>query len=304
MVTYNQDKYIALSIESVLMQKTNFPFRLVIGEDCSTDNTRLICLEYATKFPDKIKLLSHNTNLGLVKNYQSVFKECTAKYLAILEGDDYWTDPHKLQKQYDILEKNDNIGLVYAHYSTLTDGKLRNFVFPPHAKLQGRIYDELITGNYIGPLTVCLRKSLVDAHLDFENMINENYLTIDYVIWLELAQHSDFVYLNEPVAVYRKEKGSVSIPKEFEKFEKFTETIFKILKYFAHKYPTRQELLSVTYNALYYDLMLKSIHYSAYDKVNYYNALCKPQGLIQHIRYYAAKYPVTIQMGKFLKFFN
>src|SRR5664279_2965814 len=93
MVTYNHEKYIAQSIESVLMQKTTFPFKLFIGEDCSTDNTRSICLEYFKQEPEKIELYLNEKNIGAIKNSHQIYKACyysNAKYVAMLEGDDCW----------------------------------------------------------------------------------------------------------------------------------------------------------------------------------------------------------------------
>jgi len=104
-ITYNHEPYIAEAIEGVLMQKCSFPIELVIGEDCSTDNTRKICEEYANK-SELIKLLPTETNLGMMPNFIRTLQSCTGKYIAMCEGDDYWTDPLKLQKQVDFLEAN------------------------------------------------------------------------------------------------------------------------------------------------------------------------------------------------------
>ena len=99
MITYNHEPFIAEAIESVLMQQTAFDFELVIGEDCSTDNTRDVVNAYATKLPETIKPLLHARNLGMLRNFATVYHACQGQYIAILEGDDYWTDSCKLQKQ-------------------------------------------------------------------------------------------------------------------------------------------------------------------------------------------------------------
>src|ERR1017187_10207934 len=89
MITYNHEKYIAQAIESVLMQKTNFPFELVIGEDCSTDGTGAIVAEYSRKYPEIIRAHLRERNLGALENFRALFRACRGKYLALLEGDDY-----------------------------------------------------------------------------------------------------------------------------------------------------------------------------------------------------------------------
>ena len=106
MATYNHEKYICQAIEGVLMQKTSFSYRLYIGEDCSTDNTKALCFAYAEKFMDKIEIIctEQNDYRQNCRNIWKASKVSGAKYIAVCDGDDYWTDPYKLQKQVDFLE--------------------------------------------------------------------------------------------------------------------------------------------------------------------------------------------------------
>ncbi|MCR4890730.1 MAG: glycosyltransferase [Lachnospiraceae bacterium] len=106
-ITYNHEPYLRESLDSVLMQQTDFPFEIVVGEDCSTDGTRDILREYAGKYPGKFRLLFRKKNLGRTTlNVYLTAMACRGKYLAFLEGDDYWTDPKKLQKQVDFLDSH------------------------------------------------------------------------------------------------------------------------------------------------------------------------------------------------------
>jgi len=111
-MVYNHERFITDAIDSFLMQKCNFDFEIVIGEDCSIDNSKKLLLDYQNKFPGKFKLLLHKNNIGAQNNQNEVFKNCTGKYIAMCEGDDYWTDPNKLQKQVDFLEQNPLFSLV------------------------------------------------------------------------------------------------------------------------------------------------------------------------------------------------
>lgn len=119
MITYNQEDYISEAIEGVLMQKTTFPVQLVIGEDFSTDATRSICAEYQKKYPDSIRLLNNASNLGMIGNLKETILSCTGNYIAFCEGDDYWTDPYKLQKQVDFLEANSEFAFCCHRYKRL-----------------------------------------------------------------------------------------------------------------------------------------------------------------------------------------
>lgn len=115
MITYNHEPYIRQAIEGVLMQKTDFEYELVIGEDCSQDRTREICLEYQKKFPDKIRVLwwyENVTNLG--GNARRVSAHCRGDFIAFCEGDDYWIDPMKLQKQVEAMRRHPSAGICFC----------------------------------------------------------------------------------------------------------------------------------------------------------------------------------------------
>jgi len=124
-ITFNHEKYISKSIDSFLSQVTNFEFEILIGEDCSTDNTRKIVEEYVYKFPNKIKLITSNKNVGMIKNFERVKENSKGKYIAICEGDDYWTDPYKLQKQVNFMEENPECSMCY-HAAEIIDARNNN----------------------------------------------------------------------------------------------------------------------------------------------------------------------------------
>ena len=110
---YNHEKYIAEALDGVLNQQTNFDYEIVLGEDGSTDRTREIVLAYQKKYPGKFKLFLPEKNMGMLEITKPTFEMCTGKYIAFLDGDDYWTDPLKLQKQVDLLEANPDISFCY-----------------------------------------------------------------------------------------------------------------------------------------------------------------------------------------------
>jgi glycosyltransferase involved in cell wall biosynthesis len=131
-ITYNQVSYIRRCIESILMQKTSFPFDLVIGEDCSTDGTREIVMDYAEKYPDLIRLIISDSNVGITENIKRIKTACRGELRASCEGDDYWIDPLKLQKQYEAIVKFDaalvthaSLVVFYADGKISTEGKVR-----------------------------------------------------------------------------------------------------------------------------------------------------------------------------------
>lgn len=124
MITYNHEHYIAQAIESVMMQHTTFAVELVVGEDCSTDNTRAIIEEYQQRYPGKIRIVFTPNNVGPNPNFIRTCAACRGEYIALLEGDDYWTDPTKLQRQVDALSINGDFAFCFHDAETFIDGSL------------------------------------------------------------------------------------------------------------------------------------------------------------------------------------
>ena len=124
MITYNHEPYIRQAIEGVMMQKTDFEFELVIGEDCSQDKTREICFEYQKKYPDKIRVLWWHENVSkLGGNGRRVGARCRGKFVAICEGDDYWIDPLKLQKQVDVMRSRPYVSMCCHQFKVFANGE-------------------------------------------------------------------------------------------------------------------------------------------------------------------------------------
>ena len=131
MITYNHEPYIRQAIDSILCQKTDFEFELVIGEDCSTDKTREICFEYQNLHPEKVRVLWSSRNLNSIglSNEQRTISHCRGEYLAFCEGDDYWTDSQKLQKQVDLIRVKKAVMCVAFTDWTYPDGRVVHSVY-------------------------------------------------------------------------------------------------------------------------------------------------------------------------------
>ena len=120
LITYNHEKFIAQALDSILMQVTDFDYEIVVGEDFSSDKTRLILDGFQHRYPDKIKLIYRNENIGLKKNFTDLIEKCLGQYIAVLSGDDYWTDPYKLQKQASFLDHNPDYVMI-GHNAIIVD---------------------------------------------------------------------------------------------------------------------------------------------------------------------------------------
>ena len=215
MITYNHVKFIAQAIDSVLMQQVDFDYELVIGEDFSTDDTRAIVARYQRRYPDKIRAFFREENLGMQKNGMLTLAACHGQYMALLEGDDYWTDPHKLQKQVDFLEAHPECSMVFTAAMTSHGDVLKEWDQPP---VISKIYslDDILGRNFICTPTVMYRNFIKGNFPDWFRQLKMG----DWPLHILHAMHGDIGYLHEPTAVYRVHGtgvwGSLSAVKRLE----------------------------------------------------------------------------------------
>ncbi len=234
-ITYNQAPYIRECLDSFIMQKTDFPFEIIINDDCSTDGTTEIIMEYAEKYPDLIHPIFHDENQyqkgvrGMFLRF--VFPKARGKYIALCEGDDYWTDPLKLQKQVDILENNPHLSICATDCISLnmTTGTKKYYTHTNQDVIT--LNDLLNKGNLISTLTVMFR---VHQITEFSQIhIKQNWVMGDYSLWLWLASKGDIYKLSEATAVYRILPNSVSHSSNLYKRFTFGLEGYNIRIYFA-----------------------------------------------------------------------
>ena len=212
-ITYNHEAFIRQCLESVLQQKTNFNFDVIIGEDCSTDLTRDIIREFELLYPQIIKPIYLKKNVGAYRNaYEFCYPQLTGKYIACLEADDYWTDQNKLQMQVDALENNLDAVLCFTQVKVL-----RNNQFEAHwsesynIKQRYSLEDILITFN------------IVTCTLLFRNLYSElpynpfDYPTGDVSLSAFLLLNGNAIYIDQITAVYRLHEKGIYSPQNLEK---------------------------------------------------------------------------------------
>jgi len=205
MITYNHALYISQAIESIISQETNFKYELVIADDCSTDTTRDICIEYKKKYPEKIRLVLPEKNLGMMQNFINTLSFCKGKYIALCEGDDYWTDPSKLQKQVDFLEANPDFAICFHNMQIIYEGvEGENRISNPMQKEVTTIYD-LANGNYIYTASCVFRNGLIPQLPDWFAKSPVG----DYPLHLLNAQYGKIKFFKEVMGVYRINPTSI-----------------------------------------------------------------------------------------------
>jgi glycosyltransferase involved in cell wall biosynthesis len=204
--TYNHARYIKQTVESVMMQQTDFPFEMVVGEDCSTDQTRAILLDLQARYGQRLRLLLHEQNIGRRQNFYATLGACRGEYIALVEGDDYWTSPAKLQKQADFLDVNGDCALCFHPVQKLYEAEggrkevIRPFVIKPRYTLE-----DLLQRNMIDTCSVMYRNHLFEQFPPWFDSLPSG----DWPLYILNALHGEIGYLDEVMAVYRIHTGGV-----------------------------------------------------------------------------------------------
>lgn len=245
-IVYNHEPYLRDCLEGFVMQKTNFPFVAIVHDDASTDGSAAIIREYEEKYPDIIKPIyetenqysKHDGSLGRIMN--AAVDATGAKYVAMCEGDDYWTDPLKLQKQVDFMEENPEFGLCYTDYHCLEDATqtLTEAMFEKQYQYRPISYEQhLLKPGYLAPMTWLYRNDLV-------NLLSKTKIYTDgtYAYMLEFMYNSKVAYIPQVTAVYRSHAGSASYPIGDKALFRYMVGVFRTQIHYTQKYSCTEEL--------------------------------------------------------------
>jgi glycosyltransferase involved in cell wall biosynthesis len=206
-VVYNQERYIAQTLESALMQLGNFDIEIIVGDDCSIDGTRAIVSDFASRFPGRIRKIFRETHVGGALNFQKAYESADGDYIALLEGDDFWTDPLKLAKQIAFLERRRDCSMCF-HDTVLfyNDGSMKPHLFNMgKQKRDAYSLDDLLDGNFIQTCSVVYRGKIVARIPEWLNGLPMG----DWPLHLLHAAHGAIGYIDEPMGVYRQHGNSM-----------------------------------------------------------------------------------------------
>ena len=272
-ITYNHEKFLAQCIESVLMQEGDFELEFVIGEDCSTDRTREVLKAYELKYPEIIRPIYYSVNQGAIKNSLTALASCSGKYIALVEGDDYWIDPLKIQKQLDFMEANAEFSMCFTDAEVVNDTGIE--FEPMFADVKRDILsmeDFVISDKVFAPTaTLFFRNILPKPAPTFQTVATNG----DIAIHLLLADLGKVKYIRGKTAVYRHHFGGVT--KSDEHKARVDERLFKLYvdanEYFEFKYDSifRRCLLEMSKTRLIWG----SRNLNGFTKLRYVVANCK-----------------------------
>ena len=252
-ITYNHEQFIAQAIESALMQQTDFPYEIIIGEDCSTDRTREIVIGFQRRYPDRIRLLLSERNQGQAGkvNFVRTFSECRGEYLAILEGDDYWTSPNKLQRQVNFLEAHTECSICF-HGVTVFDESQGSKVGEIKLLNASEVFpiEDIIVDTYLHTASVVLRRELLPTLPEWFNSV----LNGDTALYFLYGDLGPFGYINQDMATYRVHSGGIWAGMNIvRRIQELIKTYTILNKEFNYKY---SKTIKAFLKRLYFNLAL------------------------------------------------
>lgn len=206
-ITYNHERYVARALDGVLAQRTDFPVEAVVRDDRSPDRTGEIVRGYAERHPDRVRSLPADENLGPIPNLARVIAACTGEYVALLEGDDYWTDPDKLRRQVEFLDAHPDHSFCFHPVTEVGPDDRPGRVFPPPGRTEFTFAD-LFPRNFIPTAAVVFRRALVPTLPDW--MLD--HLPGDWPLHMLNAARGPFRMLPEVMGAYRQHPGGVWSP--------------------------------------------------------------------------------------------
>ncbi|SFQ62609.1 Glycosyltransferase involved in cell wall bisynthesis [Psychrobacillus psychrotolerans] len=278
LIVYNHEKYLRQAIESILMQEVNFKYEIIVGDDKSTDNSRKIILEYKEKYPDKFVLKFKEQNVGGTKNFYDVFMESKGKYIATLEGDDYWIDNKKLQKTVNFLEDNSTyLGVSHVIEARDFEGNYMSR-HPNSSKIVGKeaTINLFLEGYYFSAVATVFRNIFLDRTQDYAIYYKAHKFVGDLTLCLLLLDKGKIKVLDEVMSVYRfrrvdGESNYNSIRNAIEQYNDHIDILNALDHHFENKYDFTREYLMRSSNIFTYCIKQNKLidFYTVFKKVPY-----------------------------------
>lgn len=238
LITYNNEKHIEDTVESILKQKTNFNYEIVVGDDCSSDNTLLKIKKYQDKYPKLFNVLKNESQLGILKNFKKTLDRCEGNFVFVLAGDDLLKNESSLQKLYDSISTDESLGFVDSGFDKYYDDSNKTITYCNSNIIKSSEKDYLNAAllGQITPIGYCFNRKLLLKHVDFDTYVKMKITIDDYPILVDLIMHTNFKRINESLVTYRVHEQSFSHEKSFENHYFLANQMKTLFDYFSKKY--------------------------------------------------------------------
>lgn len=217
--SYNRADTVGQTIESIVAQKVDADVEIVIGDDCSTDDARDVLIKYKEQYPDIIRLIFHEHNIGLGANWATCVKECRGKYICNCDNDDYWHNTEKLQLQMDYMEAHpkSNICITNHRIHNRSTGEIKECLAQINRDVD--IQQAMWGGGHFCNATIMYRADFLKQHLDLDEFINRRLSLQDWPAWVILTAYSDIDVLSASTATFGIETVSITRPDTVERLK-------------------------------------------------------------------------------------
>ena len=259
-ITYNQKEFIAQTLNSILTQEHDYSYEIIIGDDCSTDGTQEIIKKYESQYPDIIKPLYNQKNIGVIDNYFNVINHCFGKYIMECAGDDWWL-PEKIASQISYMENNPNVGMIYGKARIWNENNNTYSRFQLGSNCGGT--RDLLLQNPIPAVTVCFRRKLIYEYINEINPCAKDWKMEDYPFWIYCSYKSNIQFINDTIAVYRQIDNSISHQKNLDKKFIFYKSVEEIKEYYRKRYNFTNPIM--TDNDIWFYIYVNALK-EKYDK--------------------------------------
>jgi glycosyltransferase involved in cell wall biosynthesis len=233
MITYNHENFIAQALNSILTQRVNFDYEIVVGEDHSTDGTREILMDFHQRHPQRIVPLLREKNMGAVHNMGATLVVCRGTYIALLEGDDYWTDPYKLQKQVDFLDSNPTSAMCCHRVQLLDPTGQEHIDVHPTRAAGAYTIENLLSENFVPACSAMLRRELIGSLPPWHSELAMG----DWPLFALVSSKGGIQLMDEIMAVYRVHQGGIwSSRSRVSRMREISRTLEVLDKHFRFRY--------------------------------------------------------------------
>ncbi len=281
-ITYNQAVTIRQTLDSILAQKGEFDLELVIGEDCSSDNTLTICQDYLRQmesgkwkvegYERTMKLLSGPKNLGIIANYARVIQACTGDFISNIAGDDYYCDDHALEKQMQYMQAHEEVGVMaangYSYYvqrGTKEPG-LNPIFNAEEDDVKSQYFSSMhFEGAYLAPVGMMYRAELLHKYIDLNEILRRKLPVEDYPIQAILSQHTKFACLPDLLVTYRVYRESASfISYNHPRYLEYYQGLMEIRRYLNELFPNNAIPAEVLQERMFNKEFLYDVYHMKY----------------------------------------
>ena len=276
LITYNNGKHISATIQSILEQKVDFEYEIVVGDDCSTDDTLDIIRNLSELNPGVFKIHKNEKQLGILRNFKSTLDRCSGIYIFDIAGDDYLNNDQALQKMVNTFRAHPKIGFIDCGYDRFDDSTKKITPFKNKDAINGKketYKSELLLGK-IAPIGHCFNKEALYKYVDFETYLKKEISIEDYPILVNMVMNSDFELHNESLVTYRVHDYSYSHQKNFNEIVSQKEEMLWLFNHFTKRYNFTKTIKQTYYQSHFKTLLFtagyfqnKELGKEAFEKV-------------------------------------